>query len=89
MASIRKLKKDVNYVTYELLTECFMLRHFHPEVNEKKFGETISKLVNTRNELIHMINYPGQDEKTGKKMYYNNIREGMKELVSIMEKLTK
>ena len=30
MASIRKLKKDVNYLSYELLTEVFAFKHFHP-----------------------------------------------------------
>ena len=88
MSSKRKLKKDVNYVTYELLTECFTLRHFHPAVDEKKFEETVREVVNKRNELISRVNNPEQKEGENLKNYYNKIREEMVELIGIVEKLS-
>ena len=88
MPSKRKLKKDVNYVAYELLTECFTLRHFHPAVDEKKFEKTVREVVNKRNELISRINNPAQEQGENLKSSYNKIREEMVELVGLVEKLT-
>jgi len=45
MASIRKLKKEVNYLAYELLTEVFAYKHFHPDLEEKKFDSIIKDIV--------------------------------------------
>ena len=88
MSNKRKLKKDVNYIAYELLTECFTLRHFHPAVEEKKFEETIQQVVNKRNELISRVNNPELREGENLKSYYNKIREEMVELVAVVEKLS-
>ena len=88
MSSKRKLKKDVNYIAYELLTECFTLRHFHPGVDEKKFDKTVREVVNKRNELISRVNNPEGKEGENLKNYYNKIRAEMVELVAIVEKLT-
>lgn len=87
MASKRKLKKDVNYITYELLSECFIMKHFHPDLNETKFNEVIQEIVKKRNELILMINYPVPEDGETLRQFYRKVRKGMKELVLMVEKI--
>jgi hypothetical protein len=87
MASIRELKKDLNYLAYDLLTEVFAYKHFHPELDEKKFDEIIIELVKLRNELIARINNPEDPSKI--KAHFNKIQAEMVNLVKIVNRLAK
>lgn len=86
MSSKRKLKKDLNYVTYELLSESFTLRHFHPTMEEEKFESVIRDLVNKRNELIARINQPELKKGETLAQYYRRLRVELTDLVGIVEK---
>lgn len=88
MASIRKLKKEVNHMAYELLTEAFAYKHFHPEMEEKKFDEVIKKIVKGRNDIIGRINNPeNQNDKSNLNQYYNSVKEDMMSLGKALENL--
>ena len=90
MASIRNLKKDLNYIAYELLTEAFAYKHFHPELEESKLDETIKKVVKLRNEILQRINRPGVFENpTEQKAHYRQIQEDMVRLVEVLDDLDK
>ena len=90
MASIRELKKDVNYLAYELLTEAFAYKHFHSDLDEKKFDEVIRNLVELRNELISKINkYNAEGKPVKSKEYFKKIQSELVELVKTINKLTK
>jgi len=56
MASKRELKKSINFLTGELLNECFAFGYFHPQIKPKQVTETMWALAHTRNELISRIN---------------------------------
>jgi hypothetical protein len=87
MASIRELKKDLNYLAYDLLTEVFAYKHFHPEMDEKKFDKIILELVKLRNELIARINNPENPSEI--KVHFNKIRTEMINLVKVVDGLSK
>ena len=90
MASIRTLKKDLNYLSYELLTEVFAYKHFHPEMEESRFDEVISNVIKLRNELLGQINKPASTvSPADKKLHYQSIQEGMVKLVKVVEELDK
>ncbi|MCB9000038.1 MAG: hypothetical protein H6540_08245 [Bacteroidales bacterium] len=90
MASIRTLKKDLNYIAYELLTEAFAYKHFHPEMEEKKFDEAIRNMVKLRNEILARINKPGKfDDPAKQKEHFRKIHEDMITLVNVMDSLDK
>lgn len=89
MASKRKLKKDINYVTYELIAECFTLRHLYPEMKEEKFEQVIRDVVGKRNELIARTNHPEINTKEDLTHYYNKVRGELKDLVAMVDNLTK
>ncbi len=88
MASIRNLKKDLNYLSYELLTETFAYKHFHPELDEKKLDEAIRNIVKIRNEILQRINHPDTFESPAEqKQYYRAIQEDMVKLVDVIDEL--
>lgn len=90
MASVRKLKKDINHLAYELLAEAFSYKHFHPEMEEKKLDDAIKKLVLKRNELISKANNPEEAENEDSvKEHYRNIRKEMQDMISSLDHLTK
>ncbi|MCF8379649.1 MAG: hypothetical protein K9H49_08745 [Bacteroidales bacterium] len=90
MSSIRKLKKDINYVSFEILTEVFTYKHFHEELKDEKFDEVIKKVVSKRNELMNRVNHYVLEGDPGKyKQHFRKIREDMVELLLISEELSK
>lgn len=87
MASKRLLKKSINNLTYELVSECFTYRHFHPELNAG-INEIIAGVVKTRNELIAKVNQAPKD-KTEVAAYYREIVTDMQAMVNQLDKIEK
>jgi len=88
MASIRKLKKEVNYLAYEVLTEAFAFKHFHPELDENKFDDVIRNIVKSRNDIISRINNPGDAENPENlNQHFNKVREDLSAMVKELENL--
>ena len=88
MASIRELKKDINYLSYELLTEILAYQHFHPEIENEKTNSLISKIVSQRNELISRVNQR-DNLKSGKEVrsHFSKIRTEMADLIKVLAEL--
>lgn len=87
MASIRKLKKDVNYLSYELLTEVFAYKHFHPGMDEEKFDDIIKNIVKRRNEIINRINNPEPEDSGNLNVYFNQVKDEMESMIKELDKL--
>lgn len=85
MASKRLLKKSINNLTYELVSECFTFRHFHPEHNSQ-INEIIHDVVKTRNELIGRVNQVPSDKKE-LVAYFRNVIKDMQAMVNKLDKL--
>ena len=81
MASRRDLKKDVNFLTSQLIGECSLGYTFQPEKKEL-FAEIISQSIIKRAELLNKIcNTPSKMEKKMVKAYYNEITKEMLEFI--------
>ena len=63
MAKKRNVKKDIEFLTYEILNDCFLSIDTHPERNKDKISKLISETIAKRNELIQRVN----DRKVEKK----------------------
>ena len=87
MASIKHLKKDINYLAYELLTEAFAYRYFHPDMAENKFFDIISQIVSIRNDLISRVNNRETDN-VNVHAYFGKVRNDMVQLIDVMNNLT-
>jgi len=89
MASIKKLKDDINVLTYDLISECFTYKIYHSD-KDGTADKVISEIVKLRNELIHRVNNP-EDKNDSKKLrsHFNKIKADLGSLVKLVEKLGK
>ena len=89
MASIKDLKDDINYLTYDLLNECFTYKIYHPDKGSIA-DKAISKIVKLRNELIHRVNNPESKNDSRKlKLHFNKIKADLGKLVKLVEDMGK
>lgn len=70
MASIRRLKKDIDYLTFAVIADCFNYNCYNPKNSE--VIEIVKDMVATRNDLRSRVNKP--DVEAGElKGYYKGI----------------
>jgi hypothetical protein len=85
MASIRELKKDIDYLVFEVISDCFMYSNVHPENKSDELSVLISDAVEFRNDLIARVNNPdGKDNPKIVKAYYKTLE---KDLITGVDKL--
>jgi hypothetical protein len=90
MASIRVLKKDINCLMEELISECFVYQHFHPEITDARLFQVLEKLTETRNSLVQEVNNAAKLEVSKeRKAHLKKVNAGMSGLLDIMEELKK
>ncbi len=92
MASIKEFKKDINYVTSELVIECFTYNYLFPEKNHEPLAKVISESLAMRNELIKQVNQVKPTNENPAKKQFKSIRESFvkktEDLVKQLEKLS-
>jgi hypothetical protein len=85
MASVRELKKDIDYLIYEVISDCFVFSSLHPDNKSDELTALISDAVEFRNDLIARVNNPdGKDNPKIVKAYYKSVG---KDLLSGVDKL--
>ena len=89
MASKRDLKKDIRYLTDELLGECYLFSCFHDdEASEAKADEAMKAIALRHNELIERINRgPQENTRAAIKAFYNEIGDDMVSMIDILDKM--
>jgi len=85
MASVRELKKDIDYLIFEVISDCFIFSTVHPENKPDELSAIISDSVAFRNDLIARVNNPdGKDNPKIVKAYYKSVE---KDLITGVDKL--
>ena len=85
MASIRELKKDIDYLIFEVISDCFVYSGLHPDNKSDELSAIITDAVEFRNDLIARVNNPdGKDNPKIVKAYYKSIE---KDLLTGVDKL--
>ena len=71
MPSIRKLKKDIDLLVFEVISDCFTFGTLHPDIQAEEVSSIITDAVSLRNDLIHRVNNPasGEDQKAVRSHY--------------------
>lgn len=59
MASLRKIKKDIDYLVNEVVYDCYLALYFHPEKQEG-IVKIMKEAVDVRNNLYEMANNPAE-----------------------------
>jgi len=90
MASIRNLKKDIDYLFFEFISDCFMFISLHTDEKRNEVQNLIEEALEMRNDFIDRINNPdGKDNPKLVNAYYTTIRKELLEKVDgYFEKLS-
>jgi len=94
MSSVRNLKKDIDYLVFEVISDCFVFQGIHPDHKTDELSEIMSDAVNLRNDLIARVNNPdGKDNPKIVKSYYKAVSKdlltGVDNLFTRLSTLTK
>lgn len=88
MASIRILKKDINYVLGDIIEECYTWELLNPKADTKKSEAIIEEAIATFDVLIDKINLKSVNKK---KDHFKNIEAELEkkanELIAKVNKL--
>jgi hypothetical protein len=85
MAKRRDLKKDIDYLVYEVISDCFVYSGIHPEDNSEEVSKIINDAVGFRNDLIARINNP--EDKDNPKIIRTFYKSVEKDLIKGVDKL--
>ena len=94
MASIRELKKDIDYLVFEVISDCFVYAGLHPDNKASEVSGIVNDAVSLRNDLIARVNKPVvKDEpklvREHFKAVQNDLVAGVDKLFDQLSSLTK
>lgn len=90
MASKRILKKNINQLTYELVSECLIYRHFNTGDKALKADDAMDSIVSKRNELVSKINHASETKDFKKnRAFFRDIVSEMNGMAGIMDQYLK
>jgi len=90
MASLRTLKKDIDFLVEEVISDCCTFMYVYPDKKREEAIQVIQDAVELRNKLYAEVNNPQDNPK---KLYYKAINkellEGVDALFQRISELTK
>lgn len=72
MASIKNLKKDINYTLGDLIEECYVWELLNPKADSKKSEAIIDEAIETFDGLIAKLNAKNVENKKAHYKAINN-----------------
>lgn len=88
MASRRALKRSINQLTFELVSECYTYKLFHPEKTHEKTNQAMQNIVQLRNSLVKKVNNPiDKVNPKNNKAHYNGIVKELRGMLSLMDQI--
>jgi hypothetical protein len=91
MANKRELKKDIDYLVYEVVSDCFTVMSVKPEGDRgDKLSGVIADAIKLRNDLFARVNHPdGKDNPSLVKKHFTSIRVDLiKGIDSLFERVS-
>ncbi|MDL2262709.1 hypothetical protein LJC11_04310 [Bacteroidales bacterium OttesenSCG-928-I21] len=91
MANRKELKKDLNWLTYEVISDCLTYVELNPEQDEKPIADIITKIISEREAAFAKINQATSkmDKKEVKKMYNTTIHNFLDTVHNGLDQLSK
>jgi len=78
MSSKRNLKKDINYLVFEVISDCFAFSAMHPAKKADKVDKILNDAINLRNDLIARVNNPdGKDNPKMIREFYKSVNNDL------------
>ena len=90
MASLRRVKKDIDYLVSEVVYDCYLALYFHSERRDAIVA-VMEEAVDARNEFYEMANHPAEKHNKSlvKKLYAFLRNELMERIDGLFDKLSK
>jgi len=82
MANLRDIKKEINGLTHEVISDCFLYLYMNKDKNKKEVTGIMKDTIKTRNNLIYKVNHPDSRDRKMIKKHFGKIRS---ELVDKMD----
>jgi hypothetical protein len=82
MANMRDIKKEINGLTSEVISDCFLHLYMHKDKNKKEVTGIMKETLKTRNDLIYKVNHSDSGDRKKIKKHFGKIRS---ELVNKMD----
>lgn len=80
MASIRELKKDIDFLIFEVISDCFVYAGLHPGKKTDEVSGIVNSAVSLRNDLIMRVNSPeGKGESKAVRAHFKKINKDLME----------
>ncbi len=80
MANLRNLKKDIDFLVSQVVTDCFKFIGAFDNADREATYEIIADMLTMRNQLRDRVNHPdGKDNKVMVRSYYNRIAKDLVE----------
>lgn len=74
MANKRQLKKEINFITEELISECLYNRYFTTGSNAEKNDEILTKIIDMQDDFLKRVNTTdGKNNPKIVKKYYQKL----------------
>lgn len=85
MPSVRRLKKDIDYLVFEVISDCFSFGRLHQDEKAEEVAGIISDAVCLRNDLIKRVNNPVKGDDPA--VIRNHFRNVTKDLYTGIDSL--
>ena len=87
MASCRDIKKDINFLAIQMMTEGFSFLEYSPVNNVENVMDILHDVEQMRLNLIHKVNHPPQNGESLKNYYRTIIDEMYDQNIDLLERL--
>jgi hypothetical protein len=77
MPSIRKLKKSIDYLIFEVISDCFTFGTIHPEDHAEEVSGIIADAVSLRNDLIRRTNNPEKNDPKSVRTHFQLVEKDL------------
>lgn len=78
MANKRNLKKDIDYLIFEVVSDSYTYKYLFPDRDHKEVDRIIDEAFALQAELIMRVNHPdGKDNKKLVKKHYKKINQDL------------
>jgi hypothetical protein len=89
MASIRHIKKDIDYLVSEVVSDCCTFMYLYPEKKQEEALAIINEAIDLRNNLIERVNHPEGKAKVHYKAIFTDLLTGVDASFKKISELTK
>lgn len=90
MASLRCIKKDINYLVNEVVSDCYTALYFKDQSKREDIIAIMEEAVDFRNQMIDRANHPAEKKSKSlvRKHYQQMRRDMMRQIDALFEKLS-